>query len=63
MAERVDKPELVHQLARRLDRDKDAFRPEKNRFVCPVPVSKLISIARQPVPAAAIRCYLIQMLR
>jgi hypothetical protein len=37
--------------------------PETSRFICPVLASELISIICQPVPAAASRCYLIQMLR
>jgi hypothetical protein len=36
---------------------------EMRRFVCPVPVSKLINVGRQLVLIAASRCYLIQMLR
>ena len=36
--------------------------PEKRRAICPVRGQRLISISRQPVPVAASRCYLIQML-
>jgi hypothetical protein len=36
--------------------------PEMHRPICPTRVPKPISIGRQPVPLAANRCYLIQML-
>jgi len=38
------------------------FQPETNRLICRILTRKLISIVRQPVPVAASRCYLIQML-
>jgi len=41
----------------------DGFRPEKSGLVCPILASKLIRIACQPVPLAAIRRYLLHMLR
>src|SRR5919108_792464 len=41
----------------------EARSPEMHGFVCPVLVPELIRIGRQPVPTAATRCYLIQMLR
>jgi hypothetical protein len=39
------------------------LQPEISRFICRILARKLISIVRQPVPIAASRCYLIQMLR
>jgi hypothetical protein len=36
--------------------------PETSRSICLIPVPKLISIVRRPMPVAASPCYLIQML-
>src|SRR5215216_2408802 len=38
------------------------FQPETSRLICRVLARKLISIVRQPVPVAASRCYLIQII-
>jgi hypothetical protein len=40
-----------------------ALQPETSRLICRILLRKLISIVRQPMPVAAIRCYLIQILR